>query len=138
MEKLRSQLSSLENGITEKHAQALTEIQRENKYLESELSKARQGIPWIRLSSLNGRTELDRAKDTDGLIPHYRVAIMKVKGQVTALKEKIDILHSEKLGMRQEIVQILSFSTESHSKNRSSSRMLYNNRRLRPNRWLCM
>jgi predicted nuclease with TOPRIM domain len=119
LEKLRSKLESLEGGVNQKNQEAVIEVERENKKLQSEITKLKLGtkkrgeqqifLPFFfcffSLPVTCCITELDRAKDTDGLIPHYRLAIMKVKAQTTALREKLEQLNEEKTALKQEMVQ---------------------------------
>lgn len=103
MERLKAKFTVLENTTVQKHKQALTELELENKKLQQDLASAKLG----RIYKMCNLLELDRVRDADSLIPHYRLAVMKVRAQVTTLTEKLDQQTQENVTLRQELVTFL-------------------------------
>ncbi len=49
---------------------------------------------------------MSKAKENDDLVPHYRLAITKVKAQSQSLKEKLESSGNEVAALKQETVHM--------------------------------
>jgi FtsZ-binding cell division protein ZapB len=111
LERLKEKLHDFKTNTVQQYREQCASLERENARLQGEIQKYQLGESGELFETvLNSSKEIDRAKDVDDLIPHYKLAVMKVKAQATALREKLEQINDEKFAIKQELVRNLLYS----------------------------
>eukprot|EP01117_Protostelium_nocturnum_P001448 TRINITY_DN11747_c0_g1_i1.p1 TRINITY_DN11747_c0_g1~~TRINITY_DN11747_c0_g1_i1.p1 ORF type:complete len:499 (-),score=206.60 TRINITY_DN11747_c0_g1_i1:3-1499(-) len=110
LERLKNKIASYDSSFSNAAKEANSELQAENKRLITEMTKL--------------KIDLDRAKGTDDLLSHYRLALMKLKAQNTAIKDKLTEYTTDKQSNRQEVELLQRALQDAEARNQNLNMQL--------------